>query len=215
MKINLLQRKEIDVEKWNACIVANWETSSVAGMSWYLDKSCDDWNAVIIDDYRTVIPLPYRKKWGIKYVYPPFFASRTGVFGQNLTAEALDTVFNTVSKQFKWIDTMLSPETQININRYRHLKHRAFVMDLQASYAQLKKQYHRNHTRNCRKAINNELTLIKNPDIDAVISLFIDNIAQNGHVGYTPKDYRQLKELLVFLQSNNAAEILGAGDKDG
>ena len=215
MKITLLHRQEIDTEKWNACIESNWETSSVAGMSWYLDRSCDNWNAVIIDDYRSVIPFPCRKKWGMNYIYPPFFTSRTGVFGQNLTAAELDAILCFISKNFKWIDTMFSPETQINMERYQHLKHRAFILDLQHPYFQLKKQYHRNHTRNCRKAVENELTLINNADIDTVISLFINNIAQSKQVAYREKDYQQLKELVVFLQSKNAVELLGVNDKDG
>ena len=215
MEINYLKREALNTEKWNACVESNLDTASVSGMSWYLDKSCDNWDAVIIDDYRSVIPFPCRKKWGIEYVYPPFFTSRTGVFGQNLAAKELDVILSLVSKKFKWIDTMLSPKTQINIDRYNHLKHRAFILDLQYSYTQLKKQYHRNHTRNCRKAVENELKLIKNADIEAIISLFIDNMAQNKQVKYTEKDYQQLKELIVFLQSKNAVEILGASDKDG
>ena len=30
-------------------------------LSWYLDASCDNWDALIADDYTAVMPLPYRK----------------------------------------------------------------------------------------------------------------------------------------------------------
>ena len=215
MEIALLQRNEIDINKWNACIESDTKMANVSGMSWYLDKNCDDWNAVIIDNYQSVMPLPCRKKWGMDYVYPPFFTSRTGFFGQNLTSTEMDTVFGVISEKFKWIDTMFSPDTEINIECYRHLKHRAFVLNLQQSYSYIQKQYHRNHQRNCRKAVQNELILTKNPDIEEVISLFVDNIGQRKQVSYSQKDYQRLKELLVFLQSHNAVEALGANDKDG
>ena len=215
MEITLLQRNEIDINKWNACIESDTKITNVSGMSWYLDRSCDDWNAVIVGAYQSVMPLPCRKKWGMNYVYPPFFISRTGFWGQNLTVTELDMVFGLISKKFKWIDTMLSPDTEINIEHYQHLKHRAFILDLQQPYSHIQKQYHRNHQRNCRKAVQNELTLTKNPDIEEIISLFIDNIGQRKQVGYSQKDYQKLKELLVFLQSQNAVETLGANDKDG
>ncbi len=215
MEIHLLRREELNTKKWNTCIESDSGVASLSGMSWYLDKVCDNWNAIIIDDYQSVIPLPCRKKWGMNYIYPPFFASRMGIYGQSLTASELDTVFDIISKNYKWIDMTFSPDTQINIERYQHLKRRAYILDLQHPYSQLKQQYHRNHTRNCKKAIENELILTNNPDIESIISLFIHNTGQQKQVGYTKKDYQQLKELVIFLRSQNAIETLGANDKDG
>lgn len=214
MEVNLLRREEINTEKWNACIESNLDTASLSGMSWYLDKTCDNWNAVIIDDYQSIIPLPCRKKWGMNYVYPPFFAPRLGVFGQNLTAFQLDMILDIVSKQFKWIDMIFSPQTTINVERYHYLKHRAYVLNLQISYEQLQKQYDTNHRRNYKKALENQLSLIENIPSDSIISLFAENMGQSKKVGYTKNDYLQLKELIIFLQTKNAVEILGVADKD-
>lgn len=215
METTFLRRTEINIAKWDACISSDLETASLSGMSWYLDKACEDWNAIIINDYQTVIPFPCRRKWKINYVYPPFFAPRLGAFGQNLTASQLDTILTIASKHYKWIDMIFPPETIIHINHYHHLKHRAYVLNLQTSYDQLFKEYDTNHRRNCKKATENELTLLNNIEADAIISLFENNMGQSEQVGYGKKDYQQLKDLIIFLQSKDAVEILGVADKNG
>ena len=101
MDIVFLLRDKIDTNKWNKCVESNIETASLSAMSWYLDVCCKDWGALIFDDYRSVIPLPCRKKYGIKYVYPPFFAPRLGVLGGKITASDLEKALHIASKYFK------------------------------------------------------------------------------------------------------------------
>ena len=214
MKITYLHRKEIDEDKWNACIESNLETASLSAMSWYLDACCINWGALVIDDYRTVIPLPLRKKFGIEYVYPPFFAPRLGVLGEKITASELDTVLHFASKHFKYMDILFSPDTDINTSNYQCFTHRACILDLQNSYDVLHKNYHKKHIYNCKRSQEGHLTFVQNADIDDVISLFSRNMGANKQVGYKAKDYRELKNLIVFLQKKNAVEIIGAEDNE-
>ncbi len=215
MEITYLQRNAIDTEKWDACIGSNPETASISAMSWYLDICCKDWGGLVLGDYRSVIPLPFRKKYGINYVYPPFFAPRLGVLGEKITALELDNALNLASDYFKWIELVFSPDTDINISHYRCFPHRVCTLDLQLPYTVLQQRYHSKHVYNCRKAQEGHLTFFENADINAVISLFIHNMGRNKNVGYGTKDYRELKDLIIFLQRKNAVKVVGVKDNEG
>ena len=60
MAISYLQQHKIDKEKMDIAVQSHRATASFA-LSWYLDASCDNWDALIADDYTAVMPLPYRK----------------------------------------------------------------------------------------------------------------------------------------------------------
>jgi len=215
MNITYLKRNKIDTKKWDKCIESNLETATLSAMSWYLDVCCGEWSALIIDDYRSVIPLPLRKKFTIEYIYVPFFTSILGVFGEKITASDLDKVLCFASKYFKWIELTFSPNTEINISQYQHFTHRTYEINLQQPYNIIQQTYHKQHLYHCKRADRSQLKITENADIDTIISLFINNKGKNRHVGYRTKDYRRLKNLIRLLQTKNAVEILGVEDDAG
>lgn len=96
MKIKYLDRSEINAEAWNRCVKSgsiNW----VYAYFEYLEGVCyQQWGALVVEngsDYVGVFPLPYRKKWGIHYVYQPYFCQQLGVFGDfdSLARSEFDT----------------------------------------------------------------------------------------------------------------------------
>ena len=83
MSIKYILREHIDEDKYNECITIS-KQSLIYGYSWYLDIVCDQWDALILDDYVAVMPIPWRKKYGITYVYPPLWLLQLGIFSKNL-----------------------------------------------------------------------------------------------------------------------------------
>ncbi len=79
MVIKYLKHKDIDKNKWDECI-NEAPNGLIYGMSWYLDRVCPGWDALVSDDYEAVMPLPWKQKMGLKYVYHPLFAQQLGVF---------------------------------------------------------------------------------------------------------------------------------------
>ena len=64
--INYKRHKEIDFKKWDNCIESAINRNIYA-TTWYLDLVCKNWDALILNDYEAVMPLPWNKKWGVKY----------------------------------------------------------------------------------------------------------------------------------------------------
>ena len=84
MAIRYLPYNDIDKKKWDACIAAADNGLVYAG-SMYLDAMAQNWDALILDDYKAVMPLTWKKKYSIHYLYQPFFTSCLGVFGKNIS----------------------------------------------------------------------------------------------------------------------------------
>jgi hypothetical protein len=78
--IQHLTRNEIDSIKWNNCVERS-ANGLIYAFSYYLDALCDNWDAFVIDDYNAIMPLPWRKKAGIKYIYAPPFIQQLGIIG--------------------------------------------------------------------------------------------------------------------------------------
>ena len=55
--IQYLKNKEIDFKKYDACIAAAIN-SRIYAYSWYLNIVADNWDALVLNDYEAVMPLP-------------------------------------------------------------------------------------------------------------------------------------------------------------
>ena len=80
--IHYLKRKDIDIVKYNTCIEASINTRIYA-YSWYLDIVATNWDILVLNDYEAVMPLPWRQKYFIKYMYPPAWTQQLGVFSKS------------------------------------------------------------------------------------------------------------------------------------
>ncbi|MDP3354122.1 MAG: hypothetical protein Q8S44_10335, partial [Flavobacteriaceae bacterium] len=66
--IYYVKRQNLDIEKYDTCIDRALN-SRIYAYSWYLDIVADHWDALILNDYEAVMPLPWRSKYFIKYIY--------------------------------------------------------------------------------------------------------------------------------------------------
>ena len=98
-----INRKDLNVEKYDACI-KNALNSRIYAFSWYLDIVADHWDTLILNDYEAVMPLPWRQKYLIKYIYPPVWTQQLGVFAVHEISEILVKDFlKAIPKKFRKI----------------------------------------------------------------------------------------------------------------
>ena len=211
--ITYLKRAEIDVLKWERSINSRPATATVFAQCWFLDSHCKEWGAVIVDDYRAVFPLPIRKKFGINYAYPPFFVSRLGFFGAELTQKEIDEVLDVVAKKFKWADLLFSSDIQYKKGNI--FLHQTYILDLHSDYETIRKKYHESHRRNCKKGREENLRLVFDAEPKEIINLFRNNRGKEASIGYKERDYRDLLNIIVLLQEKKSVEVLGVCNADG
>ncbi|MDR4988781.1 MAG: GNAT family N-acetyltransferase [Bacteroidales bacterium] len=194
--IRYIPHSEIDFERWDQCI-----DKAVNGIfyawSWYLDMCTESWDALVEDDYRAVMPLPVRKKMGIRYIYQPFFIQQLGVFSTySLSENVTERFLAAIPHEFRYAD--------FNMNTYNRLPegHPAISgqgitheLDLIASYEELKKKYRENTRRNIRKAHKNKVFVTSHARPEDIIDAFRNN-SKKFNIPFGEKDYVVLKHLI-------------------
>lgn len=197
--IHYIEHKDIDFIKWNGC-VANSFNRLIYAFSWYLDVVCDDWDALVYNDYEAVFPLPKRKKWGIEYIYQPFFCQKLGVFSK--MELKIEFFLNCIPKKFKYLE--------LNVGSSN-----SFVVQENINYElvlikTVESQFSKNTLRNISKAKASNLSLVSNVSPEQHINLFNTNLSK---LGITQKDLDVYIRLCYVLISNNTGKIYAVFDE--
>jgi hypothetical protein len=190
--IHYLENTDIDYTKWDRCIATS-ENGRIYARSWYLDAVAPNWNALVLDDYRAVMPISERRRFGIRYVYPPFWAQQLGVF--SVDSEDYTRAFlEALSKRFLFSEMYLNAGNRIE-ESFKPILKNNFELDLNRSYQSIYEGYQANTRRNIDKSKNSGLTLFRNDTPDAIIHLFRANKGEQlEHL--IEDDYHRLKHLL-------------------
>ncbi len=178
MKIVYLKYSEIDKVKWDKCISQAFNGILYA-YSWYLDIVCDEWDALIQGDYYRIMPLPYRMKYGIRYLYQPFFTQQLGVFSTlKLNSEITKEFIKNIPKKFQYIDLNLNIHNKIDSNFLEVSSLPTYQLDLIADYETLYSKYSVNTRRNIKKAIQQSVSLAKGVSANEFINLFRTSLGE-------------------------------------
>ena len=110
-KIQYVKHDDIDSVKWNQCL-DNSFNCRIYGYDWHLDRTAIDWDALIYGNYKFVMPLPYRKKWGIKYLFQPLFSQQLGIF-PNTTEEVAEQFYIELIKRFRYSNVQINSKNPI------------------------------------------------------------------------------------------------------
>jgi len=212
MNIRLVPNNLIDRIAWDRC-VSQAVNGTVYAFSWYLDIVSDGWDALVSEDYETVFPLTFRKKYGISYLYQPFFTQQLGVFSIRLiTPEIVDAFLAAIPKKY-----MLA---EINLNSFNRPEESAFTvvrnvnyeLDLIEPYDILRKRYAQNTSRNISRAIRNNVNIAGNTKPEDIVSLFRKNTGRRfDHI--KEQDYQRLTRLVYECIHNQKAICYGAYDR--
>jgi len=205
--IQYIKRKNLDVDKYDKCIQKSLN-SRVYAFSWYLDIVADNWDALILNDYEVVMPLPWRQKYFIKYIYPPAWTQQLGVFSsEKIQKELILDFIKSIPKKFRKITIQFNSE-----NRFIHenLTERInYILPLSGLYEEIYKGFNNNRKRDLKKAKENKL-YIKEVEIGELIAVAKSNYSI---LSYTQKDYDKLIRLIQVVNKVNKITLLGVFSK--
>jgi len=192
--IHYLRHGEIDKVKWDACI-DRAQYNILYGYSWYLDIVSPAWDALIEDDYETVFPLTWKKKYGLHYLTQPNFAQQLGIFSIHpLSGEQISSFLDAIPKTFLHYDLYMNPLNECPLqSKYFYRTRKTYHVHLNAPYAGLFQKYSGDTKRNLKKFSKKHLHLNSIP-VQDVIELYKRNVWYK-----TPalkmKDYLTLNDL--------------------
>ncbi len=207
--IQFLTHKEIDKKKWDKAIDQS-TNKLVYAYSWYLDIVSPNWNALIQNNYETVMPLTGNKKYGIEYLYPPYFAQQLGVFSiKELSKELVQEMLESIPEKYKFIETNLNTQNTFNLGGYKIKNNCNIELTLNSDYSLLHKKYSEDTKRNIKKSGKHSLEIKKNVSPEKLIHLFRKNIGKKIN-NLTDKNYKVLLELITRCIDKKYAEAWGA-----
>jgi hypothetical protein len=108
-EIHIIPSQEIDESRWNACLMAS-ENRMIYAEKIYLDHMADHWEGLVMGNYKAIFPLPWRKKWGIRYGYQPAFIQQLGIFAPSaiLTPSLIHSFLQSAQQHVRFAEISLN-----------------------------------------------------------------------------------------------------------
>ncbi len=213
--IKYYPHKNIDKEKWDNCI-AHSANEFIYAYSWYLDRVIPGWDAIIQDDYRSVMPVTRSVRMGIKYIYPPLFTQQLGIFSPELPSEKLvQEYLSLVLSKYKFARIQLNEYNPVQEELDFNVRHNNnHEIDLSFSYDELYEKYNRNCKRNIKKAENCGLEIRSDISAEAFVAFVKDNLEEQLKQ-LKRKDYQKLVNLTDCLMHRETGELYGCYSSEG
>ena len=205
--IHYLHNHEIDRSRWDECI-SKAPNGLIYAYSIYLDHMAGQWDALVLGDYEAVMPLPWRKKLGIYYIYQPFLTAQLGLFGNSVDHSLLNEFLTAIPKKFRLWEFSLNHGNQFDIAGYDIHQRKNYVLDLSFDYGHLYEQYRENIQRNIKKSLNYGCYAKNNIDIKNIIEL-----ARERNSKISDHDYSNFERLYKALEKIGSAKCYGVFSK--
>jgi len=206
LEITYLPQANIDKRKWDRSI----ETAGnglIYAWSFYLDTMSRSWDALVMNDYEAVMPLTWNKKYGLYYLYQPFFTPHLGIFGNDLSFFIVQSFLEKIPAKFTYWDFYLNEKNLFHVPGFTMYERSNYVLSLEKSYADLSSQFAKSHQRNIRRAKDAGNNVISDIPVADVIALAREQSKYFSPV--THKDYENFSSLYAMLKAKNMAMTYG------
>lgn len=208
--IAFLRHREIDKRKWDACI-SNASNSFIYGYSWYLDIVAPGWNALVLNDYDAVMPLPTVKKV-FTVAYQPFFAQQLGIFHQKtLDVFHITDFIDKIPAEYKYINICLNERN--GSGHYATSEKDNYILYLHQSYEDTFKNFSDHCKRNIKRADKEQLVMETCAPSD-VVDFYIKHKA-SGTANIKPVHYEVLRSVLNETRNRNMLQCYKVVNKNG
>lgn len=212
-KVLYLSQDKIDKKKWDECIAHSINELPYA-YAWYLDTVCYNWDALVLNNYEAVLPLTWRRKAGIYYLYQPFFTQQLGVFSiQKTTSELINIFLENIPEKFKLIEINLNADNNYSGNSFSVKKKLTHHLLLNKNHEKIISGYNENTKRNLKKAQKENLSVTDDVSPETLISLFQENQGKRV-MEIKSKDYERLKNLMTSAIKNNSGKVVAVKDNN-
>jgi len=205
-----VKQDRIDREKWDRCIDHS-SNGLIYAQSFFLDEMAVDWDALVLGDYQMVMPLTWRKKWGMRYLYQPSFTQQLGIFSAStIDKETIDAFISSLKKEFSFAEIFLNYR-----NEGPFAAQPNFILPLYESYDKIYVQYNEELNRNLQYANKYELRYEKTHDYKSIINTYKELYGERTpHVD--DEDYGRFASLCAELETRNQLvirEVWGTNDE--
>lgn len=181
-KIDIIPSTKVNVDKWNQ-LVAESSNGLIYAQYNYLDFVSENWDGLIINDYETIMPIPWRTKAGIKYAYTPAFTQQLGFIGAPLQLHT-ESIIKRIYSTYRYGSILLNTGNGITAKITEALPKPNLLLNLIQPFDQTKLLFRKDHLHNAEKAISNGLIYTEIISIEKAVSFYqLLNGNKTPHIG--------------------------------
>jgi hypothetical protein len=155
------------------------------------------------------MPLTQGHKFGIDYLYQPYFTQQLGIFSSSpITPTVVTEFLKAIPRKYRYVQIQLNSDITIQHTDFTFATRKTFILDLTPSAIELTSNYHRNCRRNIQKAEHAGL-LVKQGPSPAIFTRFIKNNLDRQLTGTRKTFYPTLLRITSESIQQSAGEIIG------
>ncbi len=214
--IRYISHEEIDRPQWDK-LINEAPNGLIYALSWYLDIVSPGWAALVEEEagrYVLVLPLPVRRKFGMRYLLQPLFTQQLGLFYlQPPTAATWTQLGDLLNQKFIYITRYAFNVDNAKLAEPKSLGMsgrlaRTYHLSLRPTYPELLAGYRPDRRRHLRKAQAYGLVVEPTTNVNLMIKLFDENTAHrlNGVLGEA-YEYPMLRALYAAASQAGLASM--------
>jgi hypothetical protein len=186
-------------------VIADSPAETIYPYSWYLDAVSENWSALVAGDYRFVMPVVWKKKAGIKYIYQPFYTQQLGVFSREyIDPELIREMLRILYKKFRFAGFNLNIKNLPGEEGSFTMEDKSnYVLTLDQDYSSHLSAFRTNTKRNIRKSVEYPDRLDRKLSTEELVRLKRDNDV----IQRSEDDYRWLTNLIETIRERDAGKI--------
>ncbi|HEX6334840.1 MAG TPA: GNAT family N-acetyltransferase [Flavisolibacter sp.] len=207
--IRHLRRDQLEDARWNA-VIRDAPNGRIYATTEYLDHMADNWDALVLGNYAAVMPLPWRRKFGISYLYQPALTAQLGIFGNDITGKTVESFLDAIPSRFRLWDLSLNQGNLFDDVSYDLSVRINYVLNLDHPYDALSANYRDNIRRNIRKCRELGCTADRDFPVEEVIG-----IVRLQPMGLADADLEHFKKLYPVLRDRQQATTYGIRSAGG
>lgn len=209
-QIDIIPSHRINKKKWDECIDKSGN-DLIYAHSWYLDQLTDNWHGIVLNDYDCVMPVPWRKKHGIRYCYYVPFIQQLGYFNTTNEIDHIELV-DAFSKFIKYGDYNFNYSNNAIANIAGVKTATNFIIDL-ADKETITNNFTKTFMQSLHKALGNDPaygSATPGEAIEMYRDLYGDDLKN-----ISESDFKNMVELTGYLSPQNKCVVRKIINKDG
>jgi len=160
--IRYITRKNLDEIKYNECINSS-PNSRIYGTSNYLDIVTKNWDVLVLNNYESVMPLPWHSKYLIKYIYPPCWTQQLGIFSKNkIDTKQVEYFLESIPNKF------IKTSIKLNSKCYKKdfVQKSNYTLSLKNEYKEIKANYRKDRKYRTNQFLRTSLKVVEKIDVN-------------------------------------------------
>lgn len=213
--IQFLHNNEINKQRWDECINAS-PNGLIYARSFYLDNLCPGWCALAGENYEWVMPITYKTKWGISYLYQPPFTQQLGIFAKANVMVPFKEIIQWLKQHFKFweINWNYATNTRLVTSPVQITAATNFILNLSNDYESIATNYHKILIKNLKRSKRFQPIYNRTEDYNKCIDLYRKYYGNRiSHVKLN--DYKKFSNICYYALQHSMLECRQAVDNDG